>query len=119
MSERQSSLDDFVEMRAAIVRSVARCWSDPVFRDRFKEDPVGMMKEAFGYEFPFDVEFVAQFSDKIKNPHHFDPVHTGGWVGRNNEIHMVLPPAPPVEQRAEALAAYNADHLLFLTDRQR
>ena len=119
MSEGKSRLDEFVEMRAAIVRSVARCWANQGFEREFVADPIVAMKKTFNYEFPFDVDFKAVPSDAAKNPHYFDPEHTGGWVGRNNEIHMVLPPAPPPEQRAEALAAYNASHLLFLTDRKR
>jgi ribosomally synthesized peptide (two-chain TOMM family) len=113
-----SQHDDFMEFQAAIARAISIAWNDDnnEFKKDFFDDPIGAMKKHFQYDCPFDVRMTANPSDEVSNPHHFDPTHTGGWVGTNNTIRLFLPPAPKdPKQKAEALAAFNQARVLFLS----
>ena len=112
-----SRYDDFIDLRGAMVRAVALTWNpDGKFKQKFLENPLGAMQEAFDYECPFDLALQATESGP-GNEHHYDALHTGGWVGTNNAVELRLPPAPAKEQRAEALAAYNHDFIFFLREK--
>ncbi|MBT8339090.1 MAG: hypothetical protein HKP58_16105 [Desulfatitalea sp.] len=114
MSENKSVYDDFIEFRAIIVQCVALSWSDPTFKEEFNEHPIKTMKEYFGYEYPFDINFRFDREGSDKD-YRWYPRGTGAWVGPNNKIKLVLPPKPPKNQMAIALSAYHVGHL-FLWD---
>jgi len=106
-----SLFDDFIHFRAAIERAVSITWNHERFRTQFLENPLLAMNSQFGYDCPFDVTMKAKRADD-----HFDPVHTGGWVGANNTVRLYLPPVPEdPKQKAEALATFNQDRVLFLS----
>jgi ribosomally synthesized peptide (two-chain TOMM family) len=121
--------DDFLQLRAAVVRAVAMAWvadhptpsgQDPdprqPFRKEFLDNPLTAMNEWFGYECPFDLDLTVQPSDPDDPPDIFAPAYTGGWVGIDNTIRLYLPPPPAEkEQWAEALAAYNQKRSMFLS----
>ena len=114
-----SRYDEFKNFRAAIVRAVAISWHDRTFAEVFRSDPFAAMKKWFGYDCPYALKMNVKLSNENKNPHHFMPVETGGWVGTNNTIRLYLPPRPKdPAQRAEALAAYNQAYTLFLSDNE-
>ncbi|MEM7251274.1 MAG: BMA_0021/BMA_0022 family TOMM bacteriocin [Pseudomonadota bacterium] len=103
--------DLFLEARVYIVRAVALAWKDEAFKRDFLKDPAKAMEEAFGYVWPYNVEFEA-FASRER----WQPELVQGWRGAINVIELPLPPAPPKDQRAEAIGVYGAEHLIFLTD---
>ncbi|BCS97258.1 hypothetical protein DSLASN_28900 [Desulfoluna limicola] len=109
-----ATYDKFLKLRSVAVQAVALAWHDPVFKEAFKEDPVSAMKVYFNYDFPFDIDFIGDKEGR-EDDYQWNPTGTGGWVGPNNTLELVLPPKPPKGQEALALAAYNANHLTFLT----
>ncbi len=38
------------------MKVLAKCWNDPAFRERFKNDPRGVMQKEFDYTFPDDLK---------------------------------------------------------------
>src|SRR5262245_36263722 len=131
--------DDFLELRAAVVRAVAISWATDKrqdFQDEFSNDPIAAMERWFHYYCPFNMgqnsnnnpynqmglqvyKAQAQASDPPPVDR-FLPAHTGGWVGANNTIRLYLPTAPDnPDDHAEALAAFNQQHLFFLSYPQK
>ena len=108
-----ATYDKFLKFRAVIVQSVALSWHDDQFKDAFKEDPVKALKERFDYDFPFGIHFSGNKAVSEED-YQWNPSGTGGWVGPNNTLELVLPPKPGKGQEAIALASYYADHLTFL-----
>jgi len=97
-------------------------WNDPVFRAQLLKNPLATMKESLDYDCPFDLYMSARAdgdgdeSGKDK----FAPIYTGGWIGDGDLIRLNLPPAPEdPRHRAEALAAFNQDHIFFLPHKSR
>ncbi len=111
------TFEEFVRLRAAIVRAVGMSWGNEEFRAAFLKDPLQAMKDWFQYECPFSLDLTVTPSDE-HNKHCFNPSKTGGWVGLDTTITLVLPPAPKADQRAEALGSYNLEHPLFLCMKQ-
>jgi ribosomally synthesized peptide (two-chain TOMM family) len=105
------SYDKFQAYRAVIMQAVALAWRDAAFKAELKSDPKGTLLERFGYRFPFrmDVEVIESGAE-------WRPSLVGDWLAHTeNFLEMVLPPAPAqAADRAEALAAYNANHIDFL-----
>lgn len=109
-----ATYDKFLKLRSVVIQSVALAWHDPNFKEEFKENPINAMRVYFNYEFPFDILFSGKKEARDED-YQWNPAGTGGWVGPNNALEMILPPKPPKGQEAIALAAYNANHLTFLT----
>lgn len=106
-----SNYDTFLNYRAAIIRAIGRAWSDEKFEQALYKEPKGALREAFNYDFPYDMHLkILQGSAK------WDPLGAVGWVvSMQNTVELVLPPKPEAGQEAVALAEYNAKHLTFLT----
>jgi ribosomally synthesized peptide (two-chain TOMM family) len=113
-----SRYDDFINLRSVIVRAVSLTWkkNNKGFEERFLKNPLLAMEQEFNYLCPFEIDFKAKRSGP-GNPHFYDAKTTGGWVGTNNGVGLCLPPAPPKEERAEALAAYNQQFIFFLREK--
>lgn len=133
-AQQQHSLgswyDDFLALRAAVVRAVAMVWAEADnlngalkgFTEAFHKSATGAMHDWFGYQCPFDTNLTISSSPSpvtMVNPtDEFLPAYTGGWVGVNNTIELKLPlPPPDQSQWAEALAGYNQMRPFFLTYR--
>lgn len=114
-SPSMPSYDQFLEYRAVIVQAIAVAWHDSKFRERLVADPVGTLHEYFDYRFPMKMHLEVH-----ENSSAWTPLTNGGWTTNEvNRLALMLPPAPPPEQRAAALAAYNAKHIsLFGPDRK-
>lgn len=111
-----SLYDDFNQLRAAIVRAASRSWQDEHFKNAFVETPLQAMENGCGYQCPFNVGMKVKLSNPTTNPHWFDPVHTGGWIGTNNTVRLYIPPAPTdPKQKAEALATFTQAHSIFFS----
>jgi ribosomally synthesized peptide (two-chain TOMM family) len=105
--------DRFIAFRAAVMQAIALAWGDAEYRAQLIADPKKALKTAFDYDFPFKIDLGVDV-DNAK----WEPITVADWhVLRRDTLHMVLPPKPedPAEQ-VEALAAFNATHLTFLTD---
>lgn len=117
-STQTGSYDKFLEFRVAVIQLVAEAWDhwDPEkndFTEEFKtklQNTKGYMKETLGYEFPFDMDLEVIFKNAV-----WEPETVVDWkVNATNTLSLFLPPAPPVEEQAKALAKFNADHITFL-----
>jgi ribosomally synthesized peptide (two-chain TOMM family) len=114
MSKRDATYDKFIELRAAIVESIALAWQNNDFKTVFMENPKKFMKKHLDYDFPFNM--ILEIDDESERKRTWQPLDTGGWVGPNNTLEMILPPKPIFDtqygdQQAVALSSYNADHL--------
>lgn len=108
-----ATYDKFLKLRAIIIQCVALSWHDEDFKNKFKDDPTKVMKEKFNYEFPFAIEFMG--NKKVSDDEYqWNPPGTGGWVGPNNTLELILPPKPKKGEESIALASYYANHLTFL-----
>ncbi|KKB69664.1 BMA_0021/BMA_0022 family TOMM bacteriocin [Burkholderia pseudomallei] len=107
--------DQFLEYRAVIVQAIAEAWHDAEFREELIAHPVDALHKRFDYRFPMKMHLKVH-----ENSATWTPLTNGGWTTNEvNGLDLVLPPAPPPEQRAAALAAYNARHIsLFGPDRK-
>lgn len=116
-----STYDKFLKFRAVIIQAIALAWEDPKYKKRLIEAPKEALKEAFNYNFPFDMNMTIDVDNAT-----WKPLLNAGWVVHiPNTLELVLPPKPdnkglsPREEvlnQARALAAYNVTHLTFLTD---
>lgn len=133
--------DDFLALRAAVVRAVSLAWvkdhpGPPPYVQGVPDDPrkefysdfiskdnaVAAMKKWCNYDYPFEtiLNVTASYDQKDPfaggPPDAFLPEFTGGWAGVNNTIVLTLPPRPSdPTQWAEALAAYNQRRPFFLS----
>jgi ribosomally synthesized peptide (two-chain TOMM family) len=107
-----SDYDTFLNYRAVIIRAAARAWKDHAFREQLLADPKSALKEAFNYDFPYDMDVGV-----LNNSAAWRPRYDVGWVvHKQNIVSLPLPPKPDDDdEEATALAAYNAEHLTFLT----
>ena len=117
MNERNSTYDKFLELRAATVESIALAWSEKALSDEYRKDPIGFMREYLGYEFPFKMKLEIEEATTSDEKRRWLPQETGGWVGPNNTLEMILPPKPKDEKHeAIALSVYNAKHLTMFNE---
>lgn len=73
------------------------------------------MRQYLNYEIPFALEI-----DVIFDNAEFRPETVVDWlVKKTDRLQLHLPPAPPANQQAEALAAYNLQFLTFLQPQTR
>lgn len=106
-NNKKPSYDDFLEFRAIILKAIAKCWNDQSAKTFFENDPKGALKEFFNYEYPFNSSITVD-----KDSAEYRPNLAGNWKANQfSSITLVLPPAPPEEERAAALAALNELHL--------
>lgn len=107
-----STYDTFLNYRATIIRAIALAWSDEKFKAALFHDPKVALKEAFDYDFPYDMDLTV-----LNGSATWSPLLTVGWtVTEQNTVELSLPPKPERGQEAIALAQYNAKHLTFLTN---
>lgn len=106
-----SSYEIFLAYRAVILRAIGRAWSDHDFKKQLIAHPKTALKNAFGYDFPYDMEVSV-----IKNSATWSPQGSDGWTNLSqNDVRLVLPPKPESGQEAAALAEYNFNNLTFLS----
>ncbi|KVE38735.1 BMA_0021/BMA_0022 family TOMM bacteriocin [Burkholderia sp. TSV86] len=99
--------EQFLEFRAAVIRAIAVAWNDNDYLDQLLADPVKALHDKFDYRFPLAVDLKA-----VAETATWTPETTAGWTCiKNNVLELVLPPAPPQDQEAVALAAYNSRNL--------
>ncbi|RQR61896.1 hypothetical protein DIE07_07610 [Burkholderia sp. Bp9002] len=108
---RLPTYEQFLEYRAVIIRAIALSWHSTVFLDELEADPVKALREHFDYHFPFRLDLKVQTKSSA-----WTPSVNGDWTsGHKNKLTLVLPPAPADEtQFAQALAAYNANHVTIM-----
>jgi len=89
--------------------AIALAWSSKKDRDLLFSDPRTFFKVHARYDLPegLDLAVEEMSVDAQGREPGWDP-QTSTWYLQNTKLTMYLPPAPPVEQRAVALAAYNA-----------
>jgi ribosomally synthesized peptide (two-chain TOMM family) len=110
MTDSYGTYDRFVRFRAAIMRAIALAWKDPAYRTQLIADPKKALKGGIDYDFPFGMDLGVDVDNAT-----WEPTTVGDWrVDHCNRLQMVLPPAPPLAEQVEALAAFNATHLTFL-----
>ena len=106
----ESSYDKFLQFRSVVIQAIAKAWQDEAFHEQLKLSPKVALKEAFDYDFPFNLDLKTNDDNAA-----WDQTEQGGWlVYEQNDLEMILPPPPAPEQEAVALAAYNAQHISFL-----
>jgi ribosomally synthesized peptide (two-chain TOMM family) len=105
--------DRFIAFRAAVMQAIALAWNDKEFRTDLIEDPKKAMKKAFDYDFPFKIDLGVDVDNA-----RWEPMTVVDWHVLNRDtLQMWLPPKPEdPKQVVEALAAFNATHLTFLTE---
>lgn len=105
--------DRFIAFRAAVMQSIGLAWKSDALRAALIKDPKGFMKEHFDYTFPFNIDLAVDDGNA-----RWEPMTVVDWhVLRRDTLDMVLPPKPErADQQVEALAAFNATHLTFLTE---
>ncbi|MBN3816778.1 hypothetical protein G3N57_09225 [Paraburkholderia sp. Se-20369] len=108
---RLPTYEQFLEYRAAIIQAIARAWHSPAFFGELEADPVKALRDQFGYHYPFRLDLKVQTKSST-----WTPSVNGDWTsGHKNKLTLVLPPAPKnAEQFAQALAAYNANHITIM-----
>ncbi|RQV08082.1 hypothetical protein DF047_13735 [Burkholderia cenocepacia] len=108
---RLPTYEQFLEYRATVIRAIALAWHSPAFLDKLEADPVHALREQFDYHFPFKLDLKVQLKSS-----EWTPTVNGDWTaGQKNKLTLYLPPAPADEaQFAQALAAYNADHITIM-----
>lgn len=110
-----SVYDEFLLYRAQVIRAVALAWQDDGFKAALRENPRAAVRQYLNYEIPFALEI-----DVIFDNAEFCPQTLLDWlVKKTDRLQLNLPPAPPANQQAEALAAYNLQFLTFLQPHTR
>jgi ribosomally synthesized peptide (two-chain TOMM family) len=110
MTDDYGTYDRFIKYRAVIMQAIALSWRDPAFRKQLHKNPKAALLRHFHYEFPFNMDLEVHFDNA-----EWAPETVADWhIIQRNLLQMVLPPAPPMAQQVEALAAYNTTHLTFL-----
>ncbi|MGU7770115.1 BMA_0021/BMA_0022 family TOMM bacteriocin [Burkholderia sp. MR1-5-21] len=108
---RLPTYEQFLEYRATIIQAIALAWHSPAFLDELESDPVKALSDHFGYDYPFQLDLKVQTKSS-----EWTPGVNGDWTaGPRNRLTLFLPPAPEDEtQFAQALAAYNANHIYIM-----
>ncbi|KVC99565.1 hypothetical protein WI77_00980 [Burkholderia ubonensis] len=108
---RLPTYEQFLEYRAVIIQAIALAWKSEDFRKDLEKHPIKTLKKQFKYDFPFQLDLKVQPKSS-----RWTPDVNGDWTsGHNNKLTLVLPPAPKDEaQFAQALAAYNANHITIV-----
>lgn len=108
---RLPTYEQFLEYRATVIRAIALAWHSKAFLDELEADPVQALRKHFDYHFPFDLDLKVQTKSSA-----WTPGVNGDWTaGQKNKLTLFLPPAPANEKHfAQALAAYNANHITIM-----
>ncbi|MCA8299977.1 BMA_0021/BMA_0022 family TOMM bacteriocin [Burkholderia seminalis] len=108
---RLPTYEQFLEYRATVIRAIALAWHSSAFLDELEADPIEALREHFDYHFPFRLDLKVQPKSS-----EWTPTVNGDWTaGRRNKLTLYLPPAPADKaQFAQALAAYNANHITIM-----
>jgi ribosomally synthesized peptide (two-chain TOMM family) len=91
-------------------QAIALAWSDDTLKADLIRDPRVFFKARMNYDLPEGLAFTVKemdTADKNGNPSGWDPKINLWWLEKT-ELTMYIPPAPPLEQQAVALAAYCA-----------
>jgi ribosomally synthesized peptide (two-chain TOMM family) len=78
------------------LKAVAKAWKDKAFEAELKQNPHKALKDAFNFDVPSSVKIILKAGKS--GGHSFEAVHPNGTVP------MELPPKPPDEEQAIALA---------------
>ncbi|AOK20721.1 hypothetical protein WL40_06045 [Burkholderia ubonensis] len=108
---RLPTYEQFLEYRTAIIQAIALAWQSKEFLKELEKDPVKALRDHFGYDYPFQLDLQVQPKSST-----WTPAVNGDWTaGRKNKLTLILPPAPADEKQfAQALAAYNANHITII-----
>jgi ribosomally synthesized peptide (two-chain TOMM family) len=90
------------------LRVIAKAWADEEFKERLKCNAREALKD-FDYKLNPELELIIQDASEVdpKNTSGYKPDAKDPWEGLPlHKLVLVLPPAPPVEDRAIALADY-------------
>ncbi len=98
------------EWRNAWMTAIALAWTKIEYKDALVKDPVAFFKDQCNYTLPAGLTLrVSENTEKdgFGRLTGWDPV-SRLWYLQNSEVTMFLPPAPLLEERSVALAAYSA-----------
>ncbi|KYG02824.1 hypothetical protein BE21_54260 [Sorangium cellulosum] len=111
-----SSLDSWManeRWRYVWLQTVARAWSDSTFRDNLLKDAREAIRLTFGFNLPAYVDLkVMAPQPRLASEHETETIgwnqkgNSGGWRLPPMKVIMWLPPAPPGNDQAVALAEY-------------
>ncbi len=106
-----------MKFRTIYLQAIARSWRDPKFLELLKMDPIGTLSKEYSLQFQWDIDLkITTVSNKESI---WDPVKSGGWVGKNPLISLWVPPPPNnSKQFGKAWAAYYDEFPTFLGDLQ-
>ena len=108
--------DPLVGLRGAMAwqyawtSAIALAWSDPKMKLMLKNDPHSFFKAYTNYILPTGITLTVKEMEKADK----DGMPTGWnqwdgiWYLQKTELTMYIPPPPPLDQQAVALAAYCA-----------
>lgn len=108
MADNQS-VEPLLDLRLAYLRAVAKSWEDNAYRDQLlAAQDIQPMLQQLGMKANWpNLRFQIVNDPVPANQTRFDPVQTGGWIGRDDAFEIALPQAPSDPgQAAIALAAY-------------
>lgn len=105
--------DAMMGFRTVYLKAIARSWRDANFLKNLTKNPTECLQKTFNYNLPWDIDLkIEKVSPKESI---WDPVNTGGWIGKNAVISIWLPPAPDdTKEYAQAWAAYYDKYPSFL-----
>lgn len=96
------------EWRATWLRAIALAWSDDTLKNELLADPYTFFKTHCNYELPPTVDLAVVEDARNGDGYDAGSEHAWLWKLPRSILIMFLPPKPPVEQQAIALAAYEA-----------
>jgi ribosomally synthesized peptide (two-chain TOMM family) len=108
--------DPLVGLRGALAwqyawtTAIALAWADPDKARELMTHPRRFFKVYAGYDLPEGLNLTVKQMKESDTKHQktgWDPANRM-WYLQNTELTMFIPPAPPVDQQAVALAAYVA-----------
>ena len=108
MADNQS-VEPLLDLRLAYLWAVAKSWEDSAYRNQLlAATDIQPMLQQLGMKANWpNLRFQIVNDPVPANQTRFDPVQTGGWIGRDDAFEIALPEAPSdPAQAAIALAAY-------------
>jgi ribosomally synthesized peptide (two-chain TOMM family) len=91
------------------LRAIAKAWAEEDFKRELKEDARAALCKHFNYKLNPELDLTIKDASEVdpKNTPCYNPDAEDPWEGLpHHKLELVLPPAPPVEDRAIALADY-------------
>lgn len=101
--------EPLLEFRLAYLRAIARSWQSEAYRDKLVDlnDIQPELVKEFGLRTVWPNLNIALFrSDIPAKQTQWKPELTAGWIGLDDQFHIVLPQAPAEAEASEALARF-------------